>query len=92
MDKHAGALLSRLDGEIDRKCLEIRRENRNRALRSAFLGACALFLLIPALLVFLGASLGTFCIPAAFFLSAGFCLLSPLIFGRKSGGSEHEPL
>jgi hypothetical protein len=85
-------ILSRLDSEIDRKCLEICRRRRDRALRAAFVVACCLFLLLPGLLVFLGVSLWSFCIPSVLFLSVGFCLLSPLIFSRKSGGSENESL
>lgn len=88
MEEKIDALLSKLDREIDRKCLEIRRESRGRALRSAFVCACALFLVLPILLVFLGVSLWTFCIPFILFLSIGFCLLSPLLFSRKAGGSE----
>jgi hypothetical protein len=85
-------ILSRLDSEIDQKCLEIRRRRRDHALRAAFVVACCLFLLLPGLLVFLGVSLWSFFIPFVLFFSVGFCLLSPLIFSRKPGGSENESL
>lgn len=88
MEKKIDALLSELDHEIDGKCLEIRQKSRTRKLRTAFVFACVLFLLIPMLLVFWGVSLWTFCIPFLLFLSVSFCLLSPLIFTRKPGGSE----
>ena len=88
MDKKIDALLSALDREIDRKCLAIRQERRGRALRAAFVAACALFLVLPALLAFLGVGFFSFGVPSLIFVSVGFCLLSPLIFVRKPGGSE----
>lgn len=88
MDEKISGLLSALDDEIGRKCLEIKQRKRNRTLQSAFLCACALFLLLPVLLVFLGISLWTFCIPAVLFLAICFCFLSPLVLGNKTEGSD----
>lgn len=88
MDKNINGLLSELDDEIDKKCFEIKQRNRNRRLQSVFVIVCALFILVPVLLVLTGISLWTFCGPAILFLAIGFCVLSPLIFSKQPGGME----
>jgi len=88
MDKNINGLLCMLDNEIDRKCFEIKQRNRNRMLQSAFISACALFIIVPMLLIFVGISLWTFCIPAILFLTICFCFLSPLVISNKLGGLE----
>ena len=88
MDKNIDGLLSRLDDEIDKKCFEIKQRSRNRKLQSVFVIVCALFILVPVLLVLTGISLWIFCGPAILFFVIGFCALSPLIFSRQPGGME----
>ncbi len=88
MDNNINELLCKLDDEIDRKCFEIKQKNRNRLLQLVFVVACALFVLVPIILVFAGVSLWTFCIPAILFLMICFCILSPLVFSNKLGGVE----
>jgi ABC-type polysaccharide/polyol phosphate export permease len=88
MDKNINGLLCKLDDEIDRKCFEIKQGNMNRMLQSAFIRACALFIIVPMLLVFAGISLWAFCIPAILFLTICFCFLLPFAFSNKLGGLE----
>lgn len=88
MDKNINGLLCKLEDEIDKKCFEIKQRNRNKMLQSAFISACTLFIIVPILLVFMGVSLWTFCIPAILFLTICFSFLSPLVFINKLGGSE----
>lgn len=90
MDKNRHGLLIILGDEIDRKCFEIKQKNRNRMLQSVFICACALFVIVPILLVFAGISLWTFCIPAILFIIICFCLLSPLLFNVNWEGRNDE--
>ncbi|MBE6081159.1 hypothetical protein [Sporanaerobacter sp. PP17-6a] len=88
MDKNINKLLCVLDNEIDRKCFEIKQRKRNKILQSVFIITCVLFIIVPMMFVFFGISLWTFCVPAILFFTICFCLLSPIVFSNKSGGSE----
>lgn len=88
MDNNINRLLCNLDDEIDRKCFEIKQRKNNRLLQIVFVCSCALFVIIPMILVISGISLWTFPIPAILFLTICFCFLSPLVFINKLGGLE----
>ena len=58
MDK-LDIMLTALEPEIDRKCLEIRQRKSERMLTRLFIMITAAVLIIPVLLVFLGVGLMT---------------------------------
>ncbi len=86
MDEDINKLLCGLDDEINKKCVELKQKKADRMLHSAFITACALFIIVPILLVLAGLNLWAFFIPAILFLTISFCFLLPLVFSEKLGG------
>lgn len=86
MEDRIDRLLLNLDDELERKCCELRLQKRERAFRKLFFFACALFLMLPFLLIFAGINLVTVCVPFAIFLSISLMLLLPVVLGGEQGG------
>lgn len=90
MNDNAELMLSKLDGELNRKCTELRQKKKQAAQQRLFLAACIALLVIPVTLVFFGVNLLTVCAPVVIFLAVGLLLMSPALLTKQIGGLSHE--
>lgn len=86
MEKQPGDLLMTLDNEIEKKCFELKQKRTEKYLKRFFIIACAMFLIIPFLLIFAGVNLVAVCLPSVLFLAASLGILAPIISGISFGG------
>lgn len=80
MDK-IDALLISLEPEIDRKCMEIKQKKNETLLTKIFIILSVLLLIIPAVLVLLGASLAAVFIPIIV-TAIGLAVSSPILISK----------
>ena len=81
------ALIKSLEPEIDLKCAEIRQKKNERFLTKLFIIISAMFLVIPAVLVFFGISLIAIFAPVLF-VSAVFLAAMPILV--RKGEEAYE--
>ena len=86
MDNQPDKLLALLNDEIERKCFELKQKKAEKRLKQFFMMACALFVIVPFLLVFAGINFLTLCIPFMIFLAVSLGILIPLLFNNNFGG------
>jgi uncharacterized membrane protein YiaA len=84
-DNKPDAILLILDDEIEKKCFEIKRKRAEKALKSFFITACVLFVIIPVMFIFAGINL-TLCVSAIIFIAVSFSILTPLLLNNNSEG------
>ncbi|MFA6808717.1 MAG: hypothetical protein WCR27_06970 [Eubacteriales bacterium] len=86
MDEKLDYLLLTLDGEIEKKCFEIKKRKIEQRLENLFALACGLFLIVPILLIFAGVNLLSISFPIILFLTFSMLALSPIILNNNLGG------
>lgn len=87
MDKSADKIIQTLEPEIEAKCRQLRQKRKERAALRIFILGLIAALIVPALLIFAGATWFAVLTPFAF-LAAGFIVLSPILINM--GGSVCE--
>ena len=92
MNQDVDRLIHNLAPAIDSKCEELKLLRKEKLQSRLFVILCALVVIIPALLVFVGASL-TALIAPIIFMSLSILLLLPVLLNGKSaeqGGISYE--
>lgn len=85
MDKKE-EMLFKLQGEIDKKCSEIKQEKAKAMWEKLFLLTCVLFIVLPVVLIFAGVNLLAVLMPVAVYLSICIFIFSPIILNNKKFG------
>lgn len=75
-------LLTTLEPEIEKKCMEIQRKKRERTFTRLFVTLMMMLLIIPPVLVFAGVNLLTIFLPVIF-IAIGFLVLSPILMSKE---------
>lgn len=84
MKTDADRMLKDLAPAIEEKCEELQRARKERLQARVFVLLCVMVVLIPAFLVFAGASLTLLLAPLAF-MSLSILLLLPVLLAGKAG-------
>lgn len=92
MKQNADRLIDSLAPAIDQKCAELKAARREKLQSRIFVLLCAMVILIPTLMVFVGASLTVIIVPILF-MSLSVVLLLPVLLSGKpanQGGIVYE--
>ena len=84
MDTNVDRMISDLTPAIEQKCEELRTARKESLRSRLFVLLCAMVVLIPALLVFIGVSLAVLVAPLAF-MALSVLLLLPVLLSGKAG-------
>ena len=84
MNPNAERLIAALTPEIEQKCEELRAARKERLRTRVFMLLCAAVVLIPSLLVLVGASLTVLIVPVVFMSLSVVLLLPTLLSGRAA--------
>lgn len=87
MEDKLNDLLLSLDGEIDRKCREIKKERQEKKNLRLFAFICTLFVCVPIALLFAGINILLIVVPAVCFFAINLFILAPLVINNDMGGA-----
>ncbi len=92
MNSNVDRMINNLTPAIEQKCEEMQAARKERLHSRLFLLLCAMVVLIPALLVFVGVSLTILIVPLAFMALSVLLLLPVLLSGKagNQGGIAYE--
>ena len=92
MNSNVDRMISNLTPAIEQKCAELQTARKERLQSRLFVLLCAMVVLIPALLVFAGATLTVLIAPLAFMALSVLLLLPVLLSGKaeNKGGGIYE--
>jgi uncharacterized RDD family membrane protein YckC len=92
MNTKVDRMINNLTPAIEQKCEKLQTARKERLQSRLFVLLCAMVVLIPALLVFVGVSLAILIIPLAFMALSILLLLPVLLSGKteNQGGIVYE--
>ena len=92
MNSDVERMIDNLTPAIEQKCRELKAARKERLLSGLFILLCAMVILIPAMLIFLGVSLTILIAPLCFMSISVLLLLPVLISGKTAnqGGIVYE--
>lgn len=87
MDDKLENLLISLDDEIERKCLDLKKQQQEKTNIRLFTYICTLFICIPIVLLFVGINILLFAVPIILFLAVNLFVLAPFVLNNNMGGA-----
>lgn len=90
MDKNLQNVLSNLEPEIDKKCLELKQKARERKMQKVFILAIVLLLFMPSALIMLNINIWAFIIGAIGLMALAILIMLPIALKENARGECYE--
>ena len=90
MDKNLQNVLSNLEPEIDKKCLELKQKTRERKMQKLFIFAIVLLLFIPSTLIMLDVNILGFIVGAIGLIALAVLIMLPIALKENARGECYE--
>ena len=90
MDKNLQNVLSNLEPEIDKKCLELKQKARERKMQKVFILAIVLLLFMPSALIMLNINIWAFIVGAIGMIAHSILIMLPIALKENARGECYE--
>lgn len=90
MDKNLQNVLSNLEPEIDKKCLELKQKARERKMQKVFILAIVLLLFMPSALIMLNINIWAFIVGAIGMIALSILIMLPIALKENARGECYE--
>ena len=90
MDKNLQNVLSNLEPEIDKKCLELKQKARERKMQKVFILAIVLLLFMPSALIMLNINIWAFIVGATGMIALSILIMLPIALKENARGECYE--